>query len=220
MSKPSLNEWMLNPCPINRADPDALAARLAGYFAASTMTTEDGSTLAMWTRSLPTALPPVDSVVLADDDGQSPADRMTGKYKHDLIVVRWDVLAAHLGARLVQRGNRYYVDPGDFPEEATRVALGQPIRRRVQDRSDLHEVLHRVLPRVSKDPAVDQKIHDLREVAVVVMADPSEEFDWQHIEDVPLRLEVHDRMVVVLVGRVGERIAHTVQPWAPLLPTN
>lgn len=220
MSKPSLNQWMLNPSTISHSDPEAMAARRAGFFAASVMTTEDGKTLAVWLRSVPTALPQVDAIVLVDDEGQTPVDRMTAKYKHDPIVVPWSVLAAHLGPRLTQCGTRYYVEPGDFPEEAVRAALGRPICRRIQNSADLQEVLHRVLPRVSEDPALAEKIHDLGEVPIVVMADPSEEFNWQLIEDVPLRVEVHDRVVVVLVGRVGERVAHSVQPWAPLLPMN
>lgn len=219
MLQPSLNDWMLSPHPTDTDNPDAQVASLAGYFAAHVATDENGTTLSVWTRSVPSALPKTDNVVLLDDDDLTEADRLACRVKHDPIVVPWGLLAAHLGARLVQHGSRYYVEPRDFPDEATRQLLGKPLRRRIRQ-DDLREVLYRLRRRISADPAVGQKLRELGEVPLMMMADPSEEFNWRCLEDVPLRLEIHDRIIVVLIGRVGERIAYSAQSWALLLPTN
>jgi hypothetical protein len=203
------------------SDPDAKRARAAGYIPASVLHwDEDDSTTAVWTRSVPTALPKTDRVLLFDDEGITPAQRMSGKIDRNLIIVPWSVLAAYLVARLQPQGTGYYVRPEDFPDEATRVALGKPLLWRLDQPRSREVALRRIMPLVRQDPAIVARAHELGELPVMLLVDPTEEFNWQHMESAPLRIELRERIVLVFLGRIEERVVYSAEPWTRLLPTN
>lgn len=202
------------------ADADAIVAQVDGYFAASVMP-RDGSTYSVWTRSLRTALPKTDLVVLLDDTGATHADMLTGELKHEMIWMPWDVFARHMGPRLVQEGSRYYVEPGDFPDEETRKTLGRPILRTLAHPRARQAVLDQLLPRIREAPGVIDRAEELGgRLPIIFLVDPTEEFNMQCLDEVPLRVEVREQMALVFFGRVEEQIAYTAEPWGRALPTN
>lgn len=220
MHIPSLDDWMLNPVQRDPADSDATMARARGYFAATKMRLENDSTFSTWTRSVPTALPKTDAVALLDDDGVTPAERMSGNYQRDVIVVPWVVLAEYLGDRLQQHGTRYYVRPESFPDQTTRAALGRPILQRLDDHKMRAHALHRLMPRINENPAIDARAKKLGKLPIVLLVDPTEEFNMQRIETAPMRVELREQLVLVFLGRIEERIVYTAEPWARLVATN
>jgi len=220
MSAPSLNNWMNNPRPVEPTDPDSMIARAAGYFVASVMQREDGRTYSVWTRSVPTAFPKTDVVVLLDNENATAAQVMAMDLEHDVIEVSWDVLVAHLGDRLQQRGTRYYVRPDDFPDEATRMSLGRPVLSALDNGKARARALHRLMPRIMKDPAIDARAKELGRLPIVLLVDPTEEFNMQRLEVAPMRVELREQLVLVFLGRIEERIVYTAEPWARLVATN
>lgn len=219
MRRTDLVEW-INDLLDGPTDGDAIVAQVNGYFAASVMP-GDGSTYSVWTRSLRTALPKTDLVVLLDDTGATHADILSGELKHDMIWVPWDVFARHMGPRLVQKGLRYYVEPGDFPDEETRRTLGKPPLCTLDRPAAREATLRVLLPRIRETPGVIDRAEELGgELPVLLLVDPTEEFNLQRLDEVPLRIEVREQMALVLFGRVEEQIAYTAEPWARALPTN
>lgn len=220
MSVPSLFNWMNNTRPIEPTDPHSVIADAAGYFVASVMQREDGKTYSVWTRSVPTALFKTDVVMLLDNENATAAQMMAMELERDVIEVPWDGLAKHLGDRLEQRGARYYVRPEDFPDEATRTSLGRPMLSTLDNGRARERALRRLLPRIMSDPAVDARAQELGRLPIVLLVDPTEEFNMQRLEQAPMRVELREQILLVLLGRVEERIVYTAEPWARLVPTN
>lgn len=221
MSLPSLNDWMDNLRPVvEPSDPDAIVAHASDYFAASTMQREDGKTYSVWTRSVLTALPKTDVVMLLDNESATPAQMMAMDLEHDAIEMPWDALTEHLGERLQQRGARYYVRPEDFPDEVARTKLGRPILRKLDTHRARAQALRRLKPRVMEDPAIGTRAQELGKLPIVLLVDPSEEFNMQRLEAAPMRVEFREQILLVFLGRIEERIVYTAEPWARLVATN
>ncbi len=220
MSLPSLNDWMNNPRAVEPTDPDSMIARASDYFVASVMQREDGTTRSVWTRSVPTALPKTDAVMLLDNDNATAAQMLAMDLEHDVIEVPWDVLAGHLGDRLQQRGTRYYVRPEDFPDEVTRTKLGRPILAKLDTHRARAHALRRLKPRIMTDPAIDVRAQELGKLPIVLLVDPTEEFNMQRLEAAPMRVELREQILLVFLGRIEERIVYTAEPWARLVATN
>lgn len=220
MSAPSLNDWMSNPRPVDPTDPDSTSARAHGYFVASVMQREHGKTYSVWTHSVATALPKTDVVMLLDNENATAAQMMSMDLEHDVIEVPWDVLAEHLGDRFEQRGTRYYVRPEDFPDEATRASLGRPMLVTLDDGKSRARALRRLMPRIMADPAIDTRAQQLGKLPIVLLVDPTEEFNLQRLEQAPMRVELREQILLVFLGRIEERIVYTAEPWARLVATN
>lgn len=220
MSVPTLSDWMIRSGPEEPSDPDSVVARAAGYFAASVMQREDGKTYSVWTRSVPTALPKTDLVMLLDNENATAAQMMAMDLEHDVIEVPWDALVEHLGERLEQRETRYYVHPEDFPDEAIRTSLGRPMLSTLDNGKARARALRRLMPRIMSDPAINARAQELGRLPIVLLVDPAEEFNMQRLERAPMRVELREQIVLVFLGRIEERIVYTAEPWARLVATN
>lgn len=220
MSAPSLDDWMNDPQRVEPTDPDSMIARASDYFVASAMQREDGKTYSVWTRSVPTALPKTDVVMLLDNENATAAQMMAMDLEHDVIEVPWDALVDHLGERLEQRETRYYVHPEDFPDEAIRTSLGRPMLSTLDNGKARARALRRLMPRIMSDPAINVRAQELGRLPIVLLVNPAEEFNMQRLERAPMRVELREQIVLVFLGRIEERIVYTAEPWARLVATN
>jgi hypothetical protein len=76
------------------------------------------------------------------------------------------------------------------------------------------------MPRIMADPAIDARAQELGKLPIVLLVDPTEEFNMQRLEAAPMRVELREQVVLILLGRIEERIVYTAEPWARLVATN
>ena len=159
-------------------------------------------------------------MLLDNGHATSAAQMMAMDLEQDVIQVAWDVLADYLGDRLHQRGTRYYVVPENFPDQATRAFLGRPMLSTLDDGKSRERALRRLMPRIMADPAIEIRAQELGKLPIVLLVDPTEEFNMQRLEAAPMRVELREQLVLVFLGRIEERIVYTAEPWARLVATN